>query len=95
LLYRFSQLTGILPARSWEFGNSSSEFFGFFGRILPDAEHVWRGPWCTAGGIGELRIMDRAGEEADARLKEGGIDAVGIHVGMRACGSKPPGLPSL
>ena len=34
----------------------------------------------TAHRGGELRIVDRAGEQPDARVKEGGIDTVGIHV---------------
>ena len=35
----------------------------------------------AAGRGGELRVLDRAGEQAEARIKEGGVDAVGIHVG--------------
>ena len=30
---------------------------------------------------GELRVMDRAREQPEARIEKGGVDAVGIHVG--------------
>ena len=34
----------------------------------------------AAGRSGELGVMDRAGEQAEARIEEGGVDAVGIHI---------------
>src|SRR5436309_1319406 len=35
----------------------------------------------AADGGGERRILDGAGEESDARIEEGGVDAVEVHVG--------------
>ena len=35
----------------------------------------------AAHGGGQLGLLDRAGEEADARIEERGVDAVQVHVG--------------
>src|SRR6516164_10699522 len=43
----------------------------------------------------ELRVMYRAGEQAEARIEEGGVDAVGIHVGDALVRIEPAWLPVL
>ena len=48
-----------------------------------------------AGRGGELRVMDRAGEQAEARIKKGGVDAVGVHVGDPLVRIEPAGLAVL
>src|SRR5208282_6738238 len=44
---------------------------------------------------GELRVMYGAGEQAEARIKEGGIDAVQIHIGDALVRIEPTGLTVL
>ena len=40
---------------------------------------------------GEIRIVDRAGEEPHARIEEGGVDAVEVHVGDALMRVEPAG----
>ena len=49
----------------------------------------------AAGRGSERRVLDRAREEAEARIKKGGIDAVGIHVGDALVRVEPAGLAVL
>src|SRR5206468_4263481 len=44
---------------------------------------------------GQFRIVDRAGEEAEARIEKGGVDAVGIHVGNALVRIEPAWLAVL
>ncbi len=50
---------------------------------------------CAAGRGSERRVLDRAREQPEARIKEGGVDAVGIHVGDPLVRIEPAGLAVL
>src|SRR5207244_11426489 len=47
------------------------------------------------GGGGECRVVDGAGEQPQARIEKGGVDAVGIHVGDALVRIEPARLPVL
>src|ERR1700680_4400591 len=49
----------------------------------------------AAGRGGERRVLDRAREQAEARIKKGGVDAVGIHIGDPLVGIEPARLAVL
>ena len=44
---------------------------------------------------GEMRVVDRAREQAEARIQEGGVDAVRVHVGDARVRVEPAGLAFL
>jgi hypothetical protein len=49
----------------------------------------------AAARLGEGGILDRFEEEADRRIEDGDVDALGVHVDEARRGSLPPGISSL